>query len=325
MCTSIAFIRDGLYFGRNMDLDCGFGQQVVIMPRAFPYATKQEGTLDSHYAMIGMAAVVEDIPLYADAVNEFGLCGAGLNFPESSCYSNILCRSRHNITPYELIPWVLGKCADLSEARELLKNTSIYAEPFSEDVPLTPLHWHFADKTGSLVLEAMRDGIHIYDDPANVLTNEPPLDFHITNLCHYLNLTPGNPENSLTSITGGTLFGKGLGSFGLPGDYSPSSRFVRVAYLMENSPASDRAADNIAQVTAVLDSAAVVKGSVRPDRRSDYCTIYSGCIDAERRTYYYKTYNNSQLTGVRLLNEDIDSSELYRFYPEMNQQVRWEN
>lgn len=325
MCTTTAFINDSLYFGRNMDLDWGFGQHVVIMPRAFPYETKQEGILEKHYAMIGMAAVIEESPLYADAVNEFGLCGAGLNFPESASYSKVLCRSRHNITPYELIPWVLGKCSCISEARELLKNTSIYAEPFSEDVPLTPLHWHFADKTGSLVLEATGDGMHIYDDPADVLTNDPPLDFHITNLCHYLNLTAETPQNCLTEITGSQLYGKGLGGFGLPGDYSPSSRFVRAAYLMKNSPAADNAADNIAQVMAVLSSAAVPKGSVRPDGKSDYCTIYSACLDAERGIYYYRTYNNSQLSGVKLLNEDIDGSELYRFYPEMNQQVRWEN
>ncbi len=325
MCTSIALINESLYFGRNMDLDGGFGQQVVIMPREFPYETKQEGTLDRHYAVMGMAAVIDDCPLYADAVNEFGLCAAGLNFPQNACYSKNLCSSRHNITPYELIPWVLGKCADLSEAAELLKNTSVYAEPFSEDVPLTPLHWHFADRTGSLVLEVMRDGMHIYDNPANVLTNNPPLDFHITNLCHYLNLTTEDPENSLTSITGAEPFGKGLGSFGLPGDYSPASRFVKAAYLLKNSPFSEKSAVNTAQAMAVLDSVAVVRGAVRHDNSSSYSTIYSSCIDAERKIYYYKTYNNSQLTGVKLMNEDIDGQELCRFYPEMNPQIAWEN
>ncbi len=325
MCTSAALINGCLYFGRNMDIDRDYGHQVVIMPRSFPFPTKAEGTLEHHYAMVGMASMVNGIPLYADAMNEFGLCGAGLNFPGNACYSNNLCTTRHNITPYELIPWILGRCTNISEARELLKNTSIYGQPFSESLPLASLHWHFADKTGSIVLEAMADGIHIYDNSANVLTNNPPLDFHITNLSHYLNLTSAEPSNILTTIAGEHPFSNGLGSYGLPGDYSSASRFIKSVFLLKSSPDFDSPAENIAQLRAILDAAAVVKGSVVTKESMDYCTVYSCLSDAERKIYYYKLYTNSQLKGIKLMNEDIDGKELIRYFFEKNQQICWEN
>ncbi|MBQ8724269.1 MAG: choloylglycine hydrolase [Oscillospiraceae bacterium] len=325
MCTTIAMVNESLYFGRNMDLDFEFGERVVITPRCFPVPIRQDDTLQKHYAFIGMASVAGGFPLYADAVNEFGLCAAGLNFPESAWYSSKLSSSKHNITPYELIPWILGKCTSAQEAKELLKNTNIYGEPFSESIPLTPLHWHFADKTESFVLEVMKDGIHIYDDPACVLTNNPPFGFHMTNLCHYLNLTPDVPENCFTAITGDEPFGKGLGSFGLPGDYSPASRFVKAAYLLRNSPVTDNENDNIAQIMHILDAVSVVKGSITPKKDAEYLTVYSCCIDAARGIYYYKSYRNNQLTGIRLFNEDIDGDSLSEFFLQKNQQIDWVN
>ena len=325
MCTSIALHSGGLYFGRNMDIDFDFGERIVITPRRFALPIRHSDNLENHYAFIGMASVAEGFPLYADAVNEFGLCAAGLNFPESAWYSQKLSSSKYNITPYELIPWILGKCTSADEAKELLKNINIYAEPFSESIPLAPLHWHFSDKNNSFVLEAMKDGIHIYDDPADVLTNNPPFSFHMTNLCHYLNLTPDVPKNCFTAITGDEPFGKGLGSFGLPGDCSPASRFVKAAYLLHNSPAADKDSDCIAQIMHILDAVSVVKGSITPKKDTEYLTVYSCCMDASRGIYYYKSYRNNQISGVRLFNEDIDGEKLSEFFLEKNQQIDWVN
>ncbi len=325
MCTTIALVNDGLYFGRNMDIDFELGERVVITPRCFPVPLRQKNALTSHFAFIGMAFVADGFPLYAEAVNEFGLCAAGLNFPESAWYSPKLSSSKDNITPYELIPWVLGKCSSAEEAKELLKNINIYREPFSEKIPLSPLHWHFADKKESFVLESVKDGIHIYDNPAGVLTNNPPFNFHMTNLCHYLNLTPDVPENCFTAITGNEPFGKGLGSFGLPGDSSPASRFVKSAYLLQNSPSADKDSDSVAQVMHILDAVSVVKGSITPKKDTEYLTVYSCCMDASRGIYYYKSYRNNQLTAIRLFNEDIDGNQLFEFFPEKNQQIKWAN
>lgn len=122
MCTSIALNSNRFYFGRNLDLEYSFGQRVVIAPRNYPFQFRKAGEMKRHYAMIGMATVHDDYPLYAEAANEKGLCAAGLNFPENAFYPAETVEGRTNISPFELIPWLLGRCADLSETRIALEN-----------------------------------------------------------------------------------------------------------------------------------------------------------------------------------------------------------
>ena len=86
MCTAIAVRCERFYFGRNMDYDRSFGEQVVISPRSFPFPFCREELCAGHYAMIGMASVMDGYPLYADAVNEKGLGMAGLHFPDNAHY-----------------------------------------------------------------------------------------------------------------------------------------------------------------------------------------------------------------------------------------------
>lgn len=310
MCTAIAMRENGFYFGRNMDIGGSFGEQIVIVPRSYVFKFRRAGILRKHYAMIGMAAVAEGYPLFADAVNEKGLCAAGLNFPCSAYYPPPESCGRHNITPFEVISWVLAKCASAAEAKRLLEITRIVDIPFSSHIPLTPLHWMFADRESSFVLETTKSGMKIYDAPADVLTNEPPYDFHITNLAQYLNLTTGTSENPLSDIPGIKPFSKGMGSIGLPGDFSSASRFVRIAFLLKNAAHSDTEQRRIAQFFHILDSASVVRGAIIPDGGGDYGTLYSSCIDAAGGVYYYKSYFNNQLTAVSLDHEELSREEL---------------
>ncbi len=195
MCTSIAMTTKDFYFGRNMDLDYQFGEHVVITPRNYPFQFRRAGMLKKHYAMIGMATVEENYPLYAEAVNEKGLCMAGLNFPDNAYYPKQAQCGKENISQFELIPWILGKCSSVEEAKRLLNITCLIDIPFKSDMPVAPLHWHIADKNGSIVLEAMKNGIHVYDNPVQVMTNNPPFEFQMTNLGQYLNLTVDSPQN----------------------------------------------------------------------------------------------------------------------------------
>ena len=168
MCTSIAMQQGGGTFGRNLDLECSFGEQVVVMPRQFPLQFRRQQPLPRHLAMVGMAHVAEGIPLYAEAVNEAGLYMAGLYFPENAWYPPQVPEGFDAVAPYELIPWVLGQCKTLTQAKELLKGFRPLGIPFLEKLPLAPLHWHLADGTGAAVLEATREGVHLYDDPIGV-------------------------------------------------------------------------------------------------------------------------------------------------------------
>lgn len=325
MCTSIAMITQDFYFGRTMDLEYEFNQRIVVTPRNYPIAFRKAGMLKRHYAIIGMATIVNGYPLYADAVNEKGLCIAGLNFPDNAYYPPEENYSKANISPFELILWLLCKCASIEEAKVLLQNTHLIAIPFSKNIPLTPLHWHVADKKSSLVIEVTQNGMNLYDNPANVLTNSPSFDFQMTNLSQYLNLTTNFPQNRFCKNMNLKPFGNGLGSFGLPGDFSPSSRFVRASYLNFNSICEGDEQSSIAQFFHILDSVSLVKGSVLT--KNDICdvTIYSCCMNANKGIYYYNTYYNNQITAVNMNHENLNSCALKEFSLIDSQQIAWMN
>lgn len=325
MCTSIAMNTEDFYFGRTMDIEYSFNEKVVFTPRNYPIAFRRNDTLRRHYAMLGMASVVEDYPLYAEAVNERGLCIAGLNFPDNAYYPPKEDPLKKNISPFELILWICAKCASVTDAKELLASTQLTDIPFSDDLPLAPLHWHIADRECSIVLESTRNGLEIYDNPVGVLTNNPGFNFQTTNLCQYMNLTTTCPKNCFTNIKSLVPFGQGLGSFGLPGDYSPASRFVKAAYLSMNSVCEKDEMSSVSQLFHILDSVSMVRGSVVTSGELYDTTTYVCCMNATQGRYYYKTYSNFQLTAVDLRKENLDTDSL-KTYPLMTEpHIAWAN
>lgn len=270
--------------------------------------------------MIGMATVVEGYPLYAEAANEKGLCIAGLNFPENAYYPPQEAADKANISPFELPLWVLGQCASVEEARALLNRTHIVGIPFSERMPLAPLHWHIADRESSIVVECMQSGMRVYDNPAGVLTNNPPFDFQLTNLRQYMGLRSGEPDNSFGAGLALAPFGRGFGTLGLPGDFSPASRFVKAAFLRLNSVCEEEENSSVSQFFHLLDAVAMPRGAVRADDRWDI-TTYSCCINAAKGVYYYKTYDNSQITAVDMHREDLEGEQVKSFALESGQRI----
>ncbi len=324
MCTAIGMNNGNFYFGRNMDLDYDFGEDIVIVPRNFPLTFRKACCADNHYAVMGMAVVRENYPLFGEAVNEHGLCMAGLNFPDNACYCDNSVPGKYSISPFELIPWVLGRCRNTMEAERLLAETSLSAIPFGRDIPLSPLHWMISDKYGSLAAEPMKEGLRVHRNPVNVLTNNPPFEFHLQNLSQYLNLHTNIPENCF-SEKGIVPFGKGTGSIGLPGDWSSASRFIRAAYLLCNSICNKDEESCVSQIFHILGSVAVVSGAVECENNRRYCTVYSSCINAAEGIYYYKTYGNSRITAVRMKNANLDSEKVIAYGVERESDIKWVN
>ncbi len=332
MCTCITFHASGFYFGRNLDLEESFGEQIVVTPRKYPFHFRYLPEINHHYAMVGMANVTEDYPLYAEAANEKGLCMAGLYFPENACYHPWKF-GKINIASYELIPWILGTCKRANEAVALLKKTTVTNDAFSELLPPAPLHWMLADKNSCYVLEPAEDGLKIYFDPLGVLTNSPPFPYHLENIRNYLHLTPETPKNQfakpLESAGDGkwafTPYGEGMGAIGLPGDASPSSRFVRAAFLKWNSVCASDTAAELSQFFHILDGVSMTRGSVRTEEGKYETTRYTCCIRPEEGLYYYKTYDNSQIYGIDLYREELDGNRLFTYEVESHQPVVWQN
>ncbi len=324
MCTGIAKRMDRFYFGRNMDYDKSFGEQVVIVPRSFPFYFRHEEMCLRHYAMIGMAAVMDDYPLYADAVNEKGLAMAGLHFEGNAHYSDRETEGFYHVSPFELIPWVLSRCGNIREARALLEKTRLTRVPFREDVPLAPLHWQIAHETGNLVLEATKSGTHLYENRTGILTNNPPFPFHLKNLAQYGHLSAVERETAFSEKMGLVPFGRGFGALGLPGDYSSASRFVRAAFLAAHLTCHRDSMENVAELFHLLAAVAPVSGSVLLENGDIHLTTYSCCMDTERGIYYYNTHFNHQITAVNLHAVNLDDKKLSIFPLKKKEQVLWQ-
>lgn len=318
MCTSILMKSKDVYFGRNLDVNQAYNQEVVISPRNYCFNFSKEASQDNHYAIIGMATIIDNYPLYADAANEKGLAIAGLNFPDNAHYFDVL-PTGYNVSAYEFIPWILCKCESLAEVKKLLKNVTITNTPFSSSMGLTPLHWMISDKSGSIVVESMSDGLKIIDNPIDVLTNNPPFEYHLQNLNNYMHLTSTPPKNTFTQKTKLVSYGAGMGAIGLPGDSSPSSRFIRAAFNLSNSVCDITEASCVTQFMHILNSVAMVKGTVEIKEKDYDITLYSSCINLTSGVYYYKNYFNNEIIKIDMHTKDLTSNSLISFPWNMNQ------
>ena len=324
MCTAASYRTKDLYFGRNLDYEFSYGDEVTITPRNYPFTFRRAGEMRTHYAMIGMAYVAEEYPLYYDAVNEKGLCIAGLNFVGNAVY-HPAAEGKNNVTQFELIPWLLGSCATLAEARTLLEKTNIVNIPFSDQLPLAQLHWLIADKTGSVVVESTADGLHIYDDPVGVLTNNPPFPQQLFALNNYRALSPRTPASTFAEGLDLTAYSRGLGGLGLPGDLSSQSRFVRAAFVRMNAKSGSGEAESVNQFFHILHSVEQQRGCCELDGGKYEITLYTSCCNADKGIYYYTTYGNHQITAVDMHRENLDSTKLTRYPLVQGEQIALQN
>ena len=323
MCTAVSYLSGDHYFGRNLDLEYSYQESVTITPRHYPFRFRKVPDVNAHFAMIGMATVADGYPLYYDATNEHGLSMAGLNFPGNAVYFPET-TGKDNITPFEFIPWILGQCKTVSHVRSMLTKLNLINIPFSNEYPLTPLHYMISDREESIVVEPTAVGIDVYDNPVGVLTNNPPFSFHIYNLSNYLNLTREEPVNRFTNEVDLAPYSRGMGAIGLPGDLSSSSRFIRAAFTKLNSISDGTQSGDISQFFHILGSVAQQKGCVKLNGVFEK-TVYSSCCNTDKGIYYYTTYENSQITGINLNHEDLDADTLRCFPLITQQQTRYEN
>lgn len=324
MCTAATYKTKDFYFGRTLDYEFSYGEEVTVTPRNYPFSFLNEGKLESHYAMIGMAHVANSYPLYYDAVNEKGLGMAGLNFVGNADYKAV-CEGKDNIAQFEFIPWILGQCATVKEAKELILKINITNIPFAPQYPLAQLHWIIADSNSAITVESVKDGIKIYDNPAGVLTNNPTFDRQMFNLNNYMSLSTKQPQNEFSEKLGLSHYSRGMGAIGLPGDLSSQSRFVRVAFVKLNSVSGDSEEESVSQFFHILGSVDQQKGLCDlGDGKLEY-TIYTSCCNADKGIYYYTTYDNHQITAVNMNHEDLSGSELIRYPLITGERIKMQN
>jgi choloylglycine hydrolase len=307
MCTAVSFKTSDHYFGRNLDLEYSYQEAVTITPRNYPFRFRRAAAIETHYAMIGIATVSDGYPLYYEATNEKGLSMAGLNFPGLAIYLPEK-NGMENITPFEFIPWILSQCTSVSEAKTRLDKLNLVNIPFSEQFPVSPLHWIISDQEQSITVEPMAEGLRIFDNPIGILTNNPTFDFHLYNLRNYLNVSIDPAINRFSAHFDMEPYSNGMGGIGLPGDFSSASRFVKAAFVKFNSVCGENEEERVGQFFRILSSVAMPRGSVRmaPDKYE--ITVYSCCCNTNKGIYYYTTYNHCRIIGIDMHREDLDGS-----------------
>ena len=324
MCTAVTYKNQDHYFGRNLDLEYSYHETVTITPRNYVFHFRKMGTMESHYAMIGMAYISEDYPLYYDATNEKGLSIAGLKFPENADYKPYA-EGKDNVAPFELIPWILGQCKSVSEAKGLLDRINLWNENFSDELPVTPLHWIISDKERSITLESVKEGIKIYDNPVGVLTNNPTFDYHMFNLNHYMHLRREEPESTFSDQLELRPYSRGMGAIGLPGDASSMSRFVRAVFVKLNSISGHSEAESVSQFFHIMRSVEMQRGSIYIAKDLYEITVYSSCCNTDGGIYYYTTYDNSQICAVDMYREDLEGNALIAYPLKKEQTIAYQN
>lgn len=301
MCTGMRFNdADGnMFFGRNLDWTFDYGERVLVVPRGFAPASPFGATGPCTHALIGMGLVEQGQPMLFDAGNDAGLAVAGLNFPGYARYEAKPQEGKTNISAWEFPLWVCASFETVDQVEAALRNAVIVDEPIAPEWPSAMLHWIVADSARSIVVEYTAAGMQVFDNPADVLANQPGYAWHAENLRNYLNVS---------SAWGGqgsfgyplAPFGAGAAQRGLPGDYTSPSRFVRAAYVNANYPVKAREAANVSRMFHSLSQVAMVEGSALSHEGDTEKTLYTGCFSSASRTYYFNTYEDVSIRSYCL-------------------------
>ena len=324
MCTAATYRTKDFYFGRTLDYEFSYGEEITVTPRNYPFSFRYLPEKREHYAIIGMAHVEENYPLYYDAVNEKGLGMAGLNFVGNAVYGEVR-EGKENVAVFELIPYILSQCENTEEARELLGKVQITDTRFKEQLPNGRLHWSIADEKEATTAESVTEGRKTYENAPGALTNNPPFPMQMFQLNNYMQLSSRQPENLFSDQLSLETYSRGMGALGLPGDLSSASRFVRVAFTKLHARSGEGEADSVGQFFHILGSVEQTRGCCELENGKYEITIYTSCCNATKGIYYYTTYTNRQITAVDMHREKLDGTELIRYPMLEEEQIRLQN
>lgn len=291
----------------------------VVVPRNQELQSLTPSGMDgvrfkSKYGFVGLA--VEQKEFMVEGINEKGLSAGLFYFPNYGKYQPYdVMEKDKSLADFQVVSYVLAKCSTINEVkRELEKVRIINIDPRSSTV-----HWRFTEPSGrQVVLEIVNEVMHFYENPLGVLTNSPGIEWHWTNLNNYINLQPGNaPEHSFGPLAMKS-FGHGSGMLGLPGDFTPPSRFVRAAFFQLTAPQQPNAEGCVFQAFHLLNNFDIPAGTELPMGKASVdlpsATQFTVATDTGNRMIYYRTMYNSTIRCIDL--KAIDFSQVkYQSYP----------
>lgn len=297
MCTALVVRSKNILFGRNMDIDYSFNEQVIFLPKNHLIRFKEEINIKSEYAILGTGTIIDEYPMFADAMNEKGLAFAGLAF-EDCCEYYKYKTNMKNLAPYEFVLYLLSLFSTVNEIKEELLKINIINIPINEETKLANLHFIFTDKKESIVVETTSEGMKIYENKYDILTNNPPFSYHCYNITNYMQLHNNKPYNNIANTLVLKPYSFNQGAIGLPGDYSSASRFIKCFYLKSNLVLEGIDKD-YNEFFKCLDSVAMIKGAVKTNKGYEI-TRYTNCYDLEKSVLLYKTYDDPAFKKIKM-------------------------
>ena len=322
-CTGIRLIAaDGtVVYARTLEFNIDLDSDVLVVPRGYARTgTTPDGEnglkWTSKYASVGANGV--GLPLLFDGVNEKGLAAGLFYFPTTAGYLkyNAADASR-SIAPWEVGSWILENFATVEEVKQNIGSVAVAEVVFKQWGIVPPVHYVVHDASGkSIVIEYVDGKLRVYDNAIGVITNSPTFDWHMTNLRNYLNFSMVNkPPLDVGGVTL-TALGQGTGMLGMPGDFTPPSRFVRaVAYSTSVVP-SRTGEEEVLEAFHILNNFDIPEGTAREKQKdahgsivSDH-TIWTSASDLKARRYYFRTYENSEIRSVDLMKMPLDAKAI---------------
>jgi choloylglycine hydrolase len=313
--------------GRTVEFGIPLDVSLAVIPRNISFTGKTPMgpgmAYQSKYAAVG-AYCFED-PVLMDGMNEKGLAAAAFYFPGYAKYAEVTQETRARaLSPADFPHWVLTQFATIEEVKEALSSVVIaptILEGWGNEPP--PMHYIVYDSSGkSIVIEPIDGDLKVYDNEIGVITNSPSFDWHLTNLNNYINLTPFNAGPRKLGNWNLNPFGQGTGMLGLPGDFSPPSRFVRAAFFLAAALPSKSGDEAVEQAFHLLNQFDIPLGTVRQIEQNkigyDY-TLFTTVKNTKTLEYFYLSYENQTIQFVDLRRFDFNAKEIKRMKIQGNQ------
>lgn len=320
MCTGIRLKTENntIVYGRTLEFGSEVKSNIIMIPRGYSFqGTAQKAsqglTWQSKYSATG-ANMLHVIGL-VDGVNEKGLAGGLFYFPGCAEYQKVATETESNvIAPWELITWCLTTCESVAQVKELLPTIVVAPIVFDQWNVVPPLHAIVHDAQGnSLVIEYSKGCLVMHDNSLGVITNAPYFDWHMLNMSNYSNLTKINAEPLLLNGVKMYPFGQGSGMLGLPGDFTPPSRFVRAAFFSQAVKKGKTEYETCKTAFRILDLFNISIGLIEENKDNkisyDY-TQWTAVTDLKNRRYYWHTHNNRQVQMVDLMSMDSNQKNV---------------
>lgn len=262
---------DGAYISfRSMEFGIPLDSSIAIIPRGTAYVgTTPDGqpglTWTTKYGMLGMNAAAAPTTI-TDGMNERGLVVEAFYLPGFAQYfPPSAARQADTIGSWEVGSYLLSTCASTDEAVAALQNRAYVAQQICPALGIfLPLHYLISDASGNLkVVEYIGGTLAIHDNPVGVITNSPSFDWHLTNLSNFVDLSPANVASSQIGDLKVPNYGQGSGFIGIPGDYTPPSRFVRAALYSHWATVPQSASETVNLGFHVLNTFDIFNGAIK--------------------------------------------------------------